>query len=250
MKIIGRSDPGKERQSNEDNFFFRVDGDHAVVAVADGMGGHAAGEVASSLVVDVLSRYVMDASISELCELCADNDIIEFIQKLIDEANYEIFETGRQEADKFGMGTTFTMGFICHNYLVIGHVGDSRVYLISDNKMRRLTNDHSVVEEMLREGKITAEEAKSHPQKNMLTKALGNSLHIDVDIETVHLKEGDALLFCTDGLTSLIEEAEINQMVCDKSASPLEAADDLIMLANDRGGYDNITLVVVTELGG
>ncbi len=253
MKIFGRSDPGIERQSNQDNYFFRVEGRHALIAVADGMGGHAAGEVASFIAVDVLSRQTKFGDMTELCERCSpdrDKSVIYSIEQLVSKANYEIFEEGNKDSNKMGMGTTLTVGFLCDNHLFIGHVGDSRLYLISGNKMNKLTRDHSIVEEMLLDGKISEEEAANHPQKNMLTRALGTYVDVEVDTDNLLLDEGDIILFCTDGLTSLVREEEIKEIVIQKQEEPLEAVDYLIDLANSRGGHDNITLVIATEVGG
>lgn len=246
MKIIGRSDPGKERQSNEDNYYFKVyDDESVIVAVADGMGGHAAGEVASFIAVDVLSGSALAEGMPEMYK----QDTPKYIRDLITGINYEIYDQARNDPRKKGMGTTFTMGFICGKHLTIGHVGDSRVYHFSGKAMRRMTEDHTIVEEMIKDGRISKEEADTHPRRHVLTRALGTSLEVEIDIIDVDVDEGDVLLFCTDGLTSLIEEEEIREVVLMYRDHPTEAVDDLISLANERGGYDNITLVLVVELG-
>ncbi len=250
MRISGRSDPGKERQSNEDNFFFRVYKEgYAIVAVADGMGGHAAGEVASAIAVDVISRFTQSDEMPDFYHEFADTKFEDYVVELVKRANSEIYEAAKNDDNKTGMGTTLTLSFISNKRLFIGHVGDSRIYRLSGNTMERLTKDHTVVEEMLNEGRINKNELINHPRRHMLTRALGTTLEIEVDVEIVSLNKGDILLFCTDGLTSLIEEEEIKQVVLEKGIYPLEAVDNLIALANDRGGYDNITLVIVTEIG-
>jgi protein phosphatase len=247
LKVFGRSDPGKERQSNEDNYYFKVyDDETAILAVADGMGGHAAGEVASFIAVDVLSRFAL----AEEAPGSFKKDTPEYIRDLINTINDEIFNQARDDPGKKGMGTTFTMGFISGKCLTIGHVGDSRAYHLSGKVMRRMTEDHTVVEAMIKDGRITREEAGSHPRRHVLTRALGTSLKVEVDILGVDVHEGDVLLFCTDGLTSLIEEGEIGEVILKHRDQPDRAIDDLISLANERGGHDNITLVLVVEPGG
>lgn len=250
MKISGRSDPGKERQANEDNYFFRIYEDgFAIVAVADGMGGHAAGEVASSIAVDVITHFTQSDEMPDLADEPTGESFEGSVMALVNKSNVEIYEAAKKDDNKTGMGTTLTIGFIINNRLVIGHVGDSRVYRLSGNVMERLTEDHTVAEEMLKEGRISEDELVNHPRRHMLTRALGTSSEIEIDTEIVSLNKGDILLFCTDGLTSLIEEEEIKQAILDKGSHPMEAVDYLIELANNRGGHDNITLVLVTEIG-
>lgn len=247
MKICGRSDPGKERQCNEDNYFFKTfDDEGAIIAVADGMGGHAAGEVASSIAIDVLSRFVQDRDDSFALDEITGEDI----KALINHANREIYSAGCKDKNKAGMGTTFTLGFIRNNLLIIGHVGDSRVYRLSGKKPEQLTEDHTVVEEMIKEGRISQKEAETHPRRHMITRALGISSAVEIDIVSLELNESDTLIFCTDGLTSLIEEKEIMQVITDKGDHPMKAVDYLVSLANERGGHDNITIVLVTDIGG
>ncbi|NLZ27518.1 MAG: serine/threonine-protein phosphatase, partial [Firmicutes bacterium] len=179
MKVIGRSDPGKERQSNEDNYYLKIyDDETAVLAVADGMGGHAAGEVASFIAVDVLSHFALAEGAPENFK----QDTPGNIRDLINRINDEIYNQARNDPGKEGMGTTFTMGFISGKCLTIGHVGDSRAYHLSGKAMRRMTEDHTVVEAMIKDGRITREEADKHPRRHVLTRALGTSLKVEIDI--------------------------------------------------------------------
>ena len=247
MEIIGYSDKGIERKGNEDNFFFKsFKDDLALVAVADGMGGHAAGEVASGIAVAALSRINIPFETEREED---DNEYGDTVIDIIKNINREIYTESKRDKEKTGMGTTLTMGIITGEKVIIGHVGDSRAYHLSGPLFQRITDDHTVVSEMLKDGRISKEEVSNHPRRHMLTRALGTSGAVEIDVENISLEKGDILLFCTDGLTSLVSDAEIKQVLLEKGDEPEKAVQFMISLANNRGGFDNITVVIVTGIG-
>jgi len=246
LKIAVRSDPGQERPRNEDNYCCLEHKGITLLAVADGMGGHAAGDVASHLAVETL-KEVFRAAASE--EAACAKEMLSLLERGIKQANQAIYRVSLQEPDKSGMGTTLTLGAFFDGAFYWGHVGDSRAYRITGNRLERLTRDHSLVEEMVFQGKITPEEARFHPQKNVLTRVLGTSLDVEVDLGEVELEEGDEVLFCTDGLTSFLEEEEILKVLMENDEDPEKAASILVGMANSRGGSDNITLIYAADVG-
>jgi len=245
LQIIGLSDPGRERYRNEDSFLALKSGALCLLAVADGMGGHVAGDVASTLAISVLerswNRLLLENRINP-------HQLSEIISNMIREANQAILAQSAGDAGKQGMGTTLTVGILSGLDLVLGHVGDSRAYLIAGDKIKLLTEDHSLLEQMIQQGSISPLEVQRHPQRHILTRALGtNSAEIDL-VETV-LEEGASLLLCTDGLTSLVQDDEILAAILARQADPGLPAAALIQLANERGGHDNITVVLATGIG-
>lgn len=245
LRISFRSDAGLERPRNEDNYCYVEGNETALLAVADGMGGHVGGDVASYLAVKTL----LDLFCSEYNDAFQDANILPYIEKIVKKANREIYQTALQEPEKMGMGTTLTMGMIRERVFYWGHVGDSRAYLIHQNFLEQITRDHSLVEEMVSKGKITPREARFHPQRNVLTRVLGTSQHVNVDLGKLELAENNDLLLCTDGLTSLLDEDEIHQVIMNYRENPEEVATYLIDMANSRGGSDNITLIYAIEAG-
>jgi protein phosphatase len=235
-ETIWKTDTGRQRRDNEDNAFARA----PVFVVADGMGGAQAGEVASRLAIEAFQRELPESGTPE--------------QRLADcvrAANRTIHEMSRSEHERAGMGTTLTAAYLDDADLAIAHVGDSRAYLFRDQTLTRLTQDHSLVEELVRRGKLTEEQAAEHPQRSIITRALGPEPDVEVDTWTYPVRAGDVLLLCSDGLTSMITEEQITQIL--GSASSLErAAQDLIAAANEAGGRDNITVILFSleEVGG
>ena len=225
--------PGLVRSSNEDSVLPDVDGSGPgplLVAVADGMGGHAAGEVASGLAIETVGSR--------------DDEIEERVAA----ANQVVMEAAEQRPDQLGMGTTLTAGvFGEEGTLHVGHVGDSRLYLFRRSDLVQVTRDHSLVAEYLASGAISAEEAANHPQRNVITRALGIEWDITVDAHTVHLRPGDRVLFCSDGLTSMVPDDEIAALLVEHEAAQ-PACWALIEAANRAGGEDNITVAVVDVL--
>ena len=223
-----QSDTGRQRRSNEDSYFRRP----PVFAVADGMGGARAGEVASRILVETLEPGLPDEGPDE-----------ERLATRVREANQRIYELAQADADRAGMGTTVTAAVVGDAAVSLAHVGDSRAYRWRDGKLEQMTRDHSLVEELLRRGKLTPEEAADHPQKSVITRALGPEAAVDVDKRSVPAQDGDVFLLCSDGLTAMVDDARIAE-VLRSSSSLAEAGRALIAAANEAGGRDNITVVL------
>jgi serine/threonine protein phosphatase PrpC len=234
------TDVGRQRRVNEDSLLVRP----PLFVVADGMGGHQAGEVASGLAVETFAGGLPDGG-----------DAAEFrLAELIQAANRQIHDTSRSDAEHAGMGTTITAAYVDVDDVAIAHVGDSRAYRWRDGDLERLTDDHSLVEELIRQGKLTAEEAEDHPQRSIVTRALGPEPDVQVDTRTVPARDGDLFLLCSDGLTGMIGEAGLAR-VLSGGGTLAQLVRGLIDAANAAGGRDNITVVLfrveeVGELGG
>lgn len=234
MKYSYITDVGKKRTNNEDAMFVCNDNENAsIYIVADGMGGHNAGEIASSNVIKITSSLLCEK------EIITIEDIIKAIQT----ANKEIYKMSKNDLELKGMGTTIVIAVVKDDQLTIAHVGDSRAYLIAGKEIKRLTTDHSWVQELISTGALSQSEAKDHPQKNVITRAVGISRDVKVDVLQQSWEKGDKLLLCTDGLNTHLEDNEIYNIV-NKSDTEI-AAEELIKAANDQGGSDNITVVLV-----
>jgi protein phosphatase len=225
LRVGTASDIGKARERNEDAFLAV----HPLYVVADGMGGHRGGDVASSIVVEELSK--------------SDEDGMRLGER-IREANRTVFERQAGDRSLAGMGTTVTAVVADAGTLRIGHVGDSRAYLLRNGDLRRLTEDHTLVGRMVDEGKISEEEAAGHPQRSILTRALGVDERVDVDEQSIDVRQGDRLLLCTDGLTSMMREESVLEIL-EGHRDPQETSEALVDAANRAGGLDNITVVVI-----
>jgi PPM family protein phosphatase len=224
----GRSDVGRQREANEDNWVIAP----PFYVVADGMGGARAGEVASELVAEVFRAASADGGTPE--------QILEAQAKA---ANSSIFELAERDESRRGMGTTLTAALVNGDDVSIGHVGDSRAYRLRDGELEQLTHDHSLVAELVRSGQITAAEAEVHPQRSIITRALGPEPTVEVDTHTHRAKSGDIYLLASDGLTGMISDGDVAAIL--RSSGDLEsAADALILAANQSGGKDNITVVL------
>ena len=246
MQLAGLTNRGRKRVRNEDSYFLQADSDVVLIVVADGMGGHRAGNVASGLAVSTAERIWDDLNRTE--PLTAESARA-MISRLILDANRLILDEADRSAARQGMGTTLTSGLLCDNRLTIGHIGDSRAYLVHNGRIKLLTRDHSLLEQLIESGEVKPEEAHQHPQRHVLTRALGTTLDPQIDIAEFDLETGSVLLFCTDGLTNLVRDAEILAL-CLKESDPHSLAESLIDLANSRGGHDNITVVIATGIGG
>lgn len=245
MQAIGLTHPGRERLRNEDSYLVKTGEAFSIFAVADGMGGHVAGDVASALAIEVFERYWEE--IGPVGPPPRDR-FAEIVKNLIIKANLLILEEASRDSGKKGMGTTLTVGFLAGGSLTIGHIGDSRAYLLDSKGLTLLTEDHSLLEQLLQTGRISPEEAVDHPKRHVLLRALGTSVDVKADLIELELNEAAALLFCSDGLTTMVREEEILQVILDYP-EPLPAAKALIKLANERGGCDNITVVYATGVG-
>jgi serine/threonine protein phosphatase PrpC len=223
------SDLGRQRQGNEDNFFVRA----PLFVVADGMGGAQAGEVASELAVKQFEGGLPDGA--PPAPALAD---------LIRQANAEIHRQSGDDPDLAGMGTTVTAAYLDGDNVVIAHVGDSRAYLLRDGDLIRLTRDHSLVGELVARGKLTEEQAETHPQRSVITRALGAYADVEVDTDVFPARAGDLFLLCSDGLTGMVHEPVLKPMLEDRSRSLEQTGRALIAAANDAGGRDNITVIL------
>ncbi len=222
------SDVGRQREGNEDSLFV----DPPLFVVADGMGGAQAGEVASGMAVETVGRMTPD-----------DGNVEEDLIEAISEANRRIHEKAQGDRSLAGMGTTLTAAFVHDGKVTLGHVGDSRCYRYREGELAQLTDDHSLVAELERHGKLTAAEARVHPQRSMILRALGIGDEVEVDTYCFVGEPGDVFLLCSDGLSGLVHDAVIAEVLegCDSLEA---AADKLIELANLSGGPDNITTVL------
>jgi serine/threonine protein phosphatase PrpC len=225
---VCRSDTGLQRRENEDSAYAAA----PLFVVADGMGGAQAGEVASRLAIEVFAQGLDSGGSPE-----------ERLAARVRDANRQIYDRSRVETGREGMGTTLTAAYLDDGQVAIAHVGDSRAYLFRDGELTRLTQDHSLVDELVRRGKLTEEQAAEHPQRSIITRALGPEPDVEVDTFTYPVRAGDVLLLCSDGLTSMISEDAVSRVL--GSAESLdEAARSLIREANEAGGRDNITVVL------
>lgn len=231
MWLCGQSDIGKVRQQNED--FWTFNPPHFML-IADGMGGHAAGEVASHMAARSVMLFLQD-------KIVIDEGTL---RDAIGEANRVIYQTAQSNEAYGGMGTTMILGYECGNAIHWAHVGDSRMYLYRNQTLHQITQDHSFVGELERSGQITKEEAKVHPKRNLLTRAVGAEREIAVDTGTLPLEENDMLLLCTDGLTNMVSEAEIATIIEAHIDQPEVAMSQLIAIANENGGSDNVTIIL------
>lgn len=223
------TDRGRCRELNEDSFGWKDN----LFVLADGMGGHNAGEVASALAVEEILR--IDPN---------QDEFIPSLRLFLNQANQVLLDYAEQHPECRGMGTTIALVKVETDKITVAHVGDSRVYLWRQAELTQLTRDHSVVEELVRVGGLTEEEAQNHPHRNLLTKALGTQGEVGVEINEVAVDQGDRVLLCTDGLTSMLGKEEINQILS-ANLSAQEIADTLVTEANQRGGADNITVIVI-----
>jgi protein phosphatase len=215
------TDPGRRRRRNEDSYVLEP----PLFAVADGMGGAQAGEVASKLAAAAVKDGAGD------------------VEGLIQEANRRVHQRSLEDPSASGMGTTLTVASVEDGNVLIGHVGDSRAYLVRDGSLEQLTEDHSLVGELMRSGKLSVEEAEQHPQRSMITRALGTDPDVDVDVFPIEPRAGDLFLLCSDGLTTMVGDREILALVEEKRGDLQALVKALIKAANKGGGEDNITVV-------
>ncbi len=232
----GRTDVGVIRSGNEDNYLMVPD--RGVFIVADGMGGHAAGEVASEMAVRIIARELGDISSR------TDQEASERIRNSIIEANAAIFQRTLSEQDKRGMGTTATAMVVLGDNYLIGQVGDSRAYVLRKGDLLQLTKDHSYVQEQVDAGYLSPEEARTHPYSNVITRCVGANVDVTPDVYSGALQTGDVYLLASDGITGMIEDEDLSEMMT-KLTEPQQLADALVDEANRRGGLDNVTVIVI-----
>jgi PPM family protein phosphatase len=238
IEYAQRTDTGRVRPANEDSFLARS----PLFAVADGMGGAQAGEVASRMAVEVLHEALGERTSGTVAEQLRDRVV---------EANQRIHERAQSDSRNAGMGTTLTAAYVDERHLVVVHVGDSRLYRLRGGELERLTRDHSLVEELVRQGRLTPEEAAEHPQRSIITRALGPESEVAVDSEVLRVQDRDVFMVCSDGLTAMLSDQKIGDILTSRPDGsvegdlPLEVyVDALVDAANDAGGRDNITVLL------
>lgn len=242
VKVYGLTDIGKRRELNEDSFKicgFEDGKPQGVCVLADGMGGHNAGEIASGAAVDIISNELKECLDEE-----DDKKITLNIAGAIDFANAHIYERSLKNKEQAGMGTTVVVAYVKDSQLRVANIGDSCAYVISDSEICKITVDHSVVEEMVQRGTITREEARRHPDKNIITRAVGTEEYVDADFFDYKVSPGDTVILCSDGLTETVRDEDILDIV-KKSENTDEAVKTLVDEANKNGGVDNITVVAL-----
>lgn len=227
-----RTDVGKVRANNQDAPI--VSEKLRLYGVADGMGGHKGGEVASTSARDDLLR-----------ELEGKTPSVATLSSAIEEVNRQIYHQQEHDNALTGMGTTLSVLWMSDNFVYIGHVGDSRVYLLRDGEFKQMTLDHSLVEQLVREGVLTEEEAQNHPMRNIITRAIGTDESVEVDVVVEERRKGDLWLACSDGLHGLVDDRQMRDAL--RQYAPEKAADVLLKAALDAGGRDNVTLVIVHD---
>ncbi len=262
MLIGGLTDVGRKRQVNEDTFMVFVDegrgerpqeeifadtsgGSRPIVAVCDGMGGAAAGELASRVSAETMGDRLRETDYHRISEVA---DLLDWLEEGVNEANWRVRNRSALLPELHGMGSTMSVVALLGSTLALAHVGDSRVYLFRGGRLRQLTQDQTVVSRMIADGKLTPEEAAQHEDRHVLLQAIGTQDHLDVQRAWVALQPGDVLLLCSDGLYDMVDEAAIHAELAHNRA-PGECARALVQRANDSGGHDNITVVVAHVVG-
>ena len=243
MQYYGISDIGKKRKENQDKIYMSMPNDDIKLFIlADGMGGANAGSVASSTAIEFVKEYIAK-NISNID--MSRESIEDLIKTAMCEANNYVYTKSKETREFAGMGTTLITVIVYKNKVYIGHIGDSRVYRIRKNIIRQLTKDHSYVEALVQNGSITKEEARNHPQRNVLLRVLGCEKNVEPDIITKGFLKDDILLICTDGLTNMLETDEIYSMIIENKDNPENGCINLLDEANSRGGYDNISIILI-----
>ncbi len=237
MKAYALTHVGKVRAGNEDAYYLPKDGAR-LYAVADGMGGHRAGEVASALAIEILSKYLREAA----------QPGPDALRAAVERANRAIYEAAAADADKHGMGTTLTALWFDAGRAHLSHVGDSRAYLLRNRALMQLTNDHSLVNQLVAQGELTPSQARNHPRRNVITKALGTDRHVTPDFTTVDCLPGDVWLLCTDGLSNMVRDSELARLMQGEGTWP-ERLQKILDLALTRGAPDNVTALVALVPG-
>lgn len=238
LKTFSKTDIGRKRKLNQDAVYTSeqpVGNLPNLFLVADGMGGHNAGDFASRITVETITARIAESAKQEPARLLED---------AIAAANAAVRKKALEDPALEGMGTTIVAACCSGALLYAANVGDSRLYLVRDKRIHQITRDHSWVEEMVRRGGLDREEAKNHPDKNIITRAVGAEDTVDPDFYTVNLEEGDMILMCTDGLTNMLEDREILNIL-ESSRDIVEMAEELVRAANEKGGRDNISVILI-----
>ena len=239
--VFAKTDIGKVREINQDYYYTSDENSVPKLCIlADGMGGYKGGEIASKLAVESAKKYIENNFSNNFSE---KEEILKLIGNAVEYANMVVYEKSKEVKELEGMGTTLEVCLIYNNKAYIGHVGDSRIYRIRKDVIRKLTKDHSYVQQLVEDKKITREEAKVHPKKNMLTRALGCTPYVEPDLRARNFEKGDIFIMCSDGLTNMVEEKRIYELIKQDIS---KATNNLINEANSAGGYDNITVIIIS----
>lgn len=237
VQIVGKTDPGMVRDNNEDSISARPDLRLAVLA--DGMGGHQAGEVASAMAIDLVTQYFTNAAqrsgTLQYADIVSDSVIL---------ANSAIFELSQKKAECAGMGSTVVVAYFDGEKVYFGHVGDSRLYRLRDNQLEQITEDHSLVQELVSRGLLSKDEAMESMNKNLVTRALGIEQSVMVDVAEDTCQKGDIYLMCSDGLNDVLRDEKIEQLLVENRDSLETAIDVLIKTVNENGGPDNVSIIL------
>ncbi len=251
LEVVTRTDPGVVRSHNEDAVFGSAD--HGLAILADGMGGYNAGEVASGMATTLLS-----SNLSGLVQTCSPQELdVETGKRLshrhirdqVAGANEAIYNAAQSQPQYAGMGTTLVMAWFYDNLLTVAHIGDSRLYRLRGDEFQQVTRDHSLLQEQIDSGLITAEDAKYSQNKNLVTRALGVDPQVDPEIHDYDVEPGDVYLLCSDGLNDMVEDEEIAMTLQSLASNLSLAGDQLIQMANDNGGKDNVSVILVKVRG-
>ncbi len=243
MEAAYLTDPGKVRDHNEDSvIIIRNEQNEYLLAVADGMGGHKAGEVASSIAISHIGKRFRELG-------CVGNkeDAIHWIKEVISEANVLIYRYTEENPESTGMGTTIVLAVLTKDFLLFGNIGDSSGYVMKDKKLHKITTDHTLVNLLVKSGELTPEEAREHPRKNVLMKALGAQTTVEMDVFDVET-DVEGIFLCSDGLTNMLEDVQIER-VLNEDLTADEKAQKLIYKSNNRGGNDNISVAYLNKAG-
>lgn len=237
MEYSYLTDPGKVRTHNEDSVIIVENKmGEVLLAVADGMGGHRGGEIASSIAISHIGKRFQDTS-----SVGTKEDAISFIKEIVSEANVLLYKYTSEHEESVGMGTTIVLSIITKDFLLFGNIGDSSGYVMKNNKLNKITVDHTLVSLLVQSGELTLEEAKEHPKKNVLMKALGATSTIEMDIFDVE-RDVDGILLCSDGLTNMLDDEQITKVLIDENITLDERLKKLVTKSNNRGGTDNISI--------
>ncbi|MGY3703614.1 protein phosphatase [Vagococcus martis] len=239
MQIEFQTSVGRKRKNNQDTVgVYKNKKNITLAIVADGMGGHQAGDTASYLAVTGLGEVWEETMLTQ------KDDVCDWLVDHIQEENARIFDQGSTNPEMFGMGTTIVSTVILEDELILAHVGDSRAYIVRDKEIKQLTDDHSLVNELIKTGEISAEMAQNHPKKNILVRSIGVPGEVEVDISLISFKPQDMILLCSDGLTNMLTDDEIKEVMLTDSLLK-NRVEKLIELANIAGGTDNITVLII-----
>lgn len=237
MEYSYLTDPGKVRNHNEDSVIIVENKmGEILLAVADGMGGHRGGEIASSIAISHIGKRFQDTS-----SVGSKEDAISFIREIVSEANVLLYKYTSEHEESVGMGTTIVLAILTNDFLLFGNIGDSSGYVLKNNKLSKITVDHTLVSLLVQSGELTLEEAKEHPKKNVLMKALGATSTIEMDVFDVE-RNVDGVLLCSDGLTNMLDDEQIAKVLLDENLSLDDRLKKLVTKSNNRGGTDNISI--------